>query len=142
MRGIRTATQFWSKGEEAILDFGAKHYAGCKLDTARTAQEDVKLRGVSVRATGNEPRWTLDIEKGRWLRFVGDYGGSSAYLPAQTTTIDGDKTIYRAKSVAHDLHVVVERTGCADSMSGKNFDAKVTVTADGKVYRGCGQAVE
>jgi putative lipoprotein len=134
--------QFWNKGNEVALDLGARHYTSCKLDVARSPQEDAKLRSVSLRAKGSEPNWTLDIDKGRWLRFVGDAAGASAYLPAQTSTIEGIKTVYRAKSTAHEMLVIVERSKCSDAAGGKNTDAKVTVTVDGREYRGCGQAVE
>jgi putative lipoprotein len=135
-------TQFWSKGNEATLDVGKRHYAACKFDAARVAQEDATLRGVTLHASGSAPGWTLDIEKGRWLRFIGDTPGSSTYLPAQTSAIEGAKTIYGAKSTAHELNVVIERTSCTDTLSGKNFDAKATVTLDGRVREGCAQAVE
>lgn len=134
--------QFWNKGNDVALDVGARHYPSCKLDTVRSPQEDAKLRSVSLRAKGGEPNWSLEIDKGRWLRFVGDAAGESAYLPAHASTIKGTRTEYRAKSTTHEMLVVVERATCTDAASRKNADAKVTVTVDGREYRGCGQAVE
>jgi putative lipoprotein len=46
---------------------------------------------------------------------------------------------YHAVSEANDLKVVIVPVSCADSMSGRPFPATVTVTLNGKAYRGCGE---
>lgn len=39
------------------------------------------------------------------------------------------------------IMVQIEGTACRDSMSGERFESTVTVTLNGKSYRGCGHAL-
>jgi putative lipoprotein len=134
-------TEFWNKGDEAMLTVGAKRHLNCKVDPARSAEDDARLRAVRFRATGNEPGWQLEIEQSRWIRFVGDYGSTMVYMPAPAPVFEDGRTTYRAQSQEHDLAVIIEQSACADDMSGERFAARVTVWLDGRKFRGCGRAV-
>ena len=48
-----------SKGEEASLDVGGRHYRDCRLNRARAPWEEARRRGVDFRAVGQEPGWYL-----------------------------------------------------------------------------------
>ncbi|MGH8808457.1 MAG: MliC family protein [Noviherbaspirillum sp.] len=130
---------FWSKGEEALLEAGAQRHPQCRIDAERSAQEeDARLRKISLRATGNEPGWTMEVVEDRRINFVGNYGATTVDIQVPPPSRVGPRTMYRAQTAKHNIHVIVERTGCQDTMSGRNFDAKVLVRLDDREYRGCG----
>jgi len=79
---------FWSKGDEASLEVGDRKWSGCRLAPHRAPWEDARLRGVTFRAVGNEPGWNLEIEPGRRLLFVGDYGSTSVSTPVPEPVVD------------------------------------------------------
>ena len=98
-------------------------------------------RDRDFRAIGQEPGWQLELRKGSEIRFTYDYGKGTAVTPAPKPQVDssnGTRT-YHAKTEANELEVVIVPVACADSMSGREFSATVTVTLNGKSYRGCGE---
>ena len=98
-------------------------------------------RDRDFRGVGQEPGWQLELRKGSEIRFTYDYGKGTAVTPAPRPSVDpgnGTQT-YHAVSEANDLKVVIVPVSCADSMSGRPFPATVTVTLNGRAYRGCGE---
>lgn len=133
---------YWNKGREAMLEVDGRRYEKCRLDPARSVWEDARQRGIEFRALGNEPGWHLEIEKGRRIVFVTDYGKTKTYTPVPQPTVSGGRATYRIRTEAHDLTVLIERRICRDTMSGEAFEAFVMVRLDGREYRGCGQALQ
>jgi putative lipoprotein len=79
-RGVVT---FWAKGQqEALLDLEEATYKGCRRTEELTPWDQARQRGVDFRATGNGPGWQFDIERGRRITFVGDYGRKRVIVPA------------------------------------------------------------
>lgn len=127
------------EGESArIADAGAGPKS-CRNDRQRAIWEKAKLDGVSFRATGNEPGWTLEMVKGTSLVLVADYGKSRVERPLPEPSVDRDRLVTRWDAG----EVVVEVTGrpCQDSMSGETFESSVVVHWKGKTLHGCGRAL-
>ena len=101
-------------------------------------------RDRDFRAVGQEPFWGLQIEKGKELRFTYALGKRDASTPAPVPKIDraNGTSVYHAVTEANDLRVVVKPTRCLDVMSGRPFEKTVSVTHNGQIYQGCGEAVE
>ena len=133
---------FWQKGEEALLELGSRRYRDCRLNHARAPWEDARRRGVDFRATGNEPAWYLELQQGRHLLFVGNYGSERVLLPAPEAERAGPTRVYHATSEAHDLRLEITDEPCVDSMQGDSFPAQVLVHLDGRTYWGCGRELE
>ncbi|MGZ8412357.1 MAG: COG3650 family protein [Gemmatirosa sp.] len=97
--------------------------------------------GVDFRAVGQEPGWLLDVDEGRSLRYVGDYGETRLTTPAPPPEVapDGTRT-WRARTGPRELVVVARPVPCRDGMSGAPFTHTVTVQVDGRELQGCGQA--
>ncbi len=98
-------------------------------------------RDRDFRAMGQEPGWQLEIKKGAEIRFTYDYGKGTAVTPAPAAQMDpasGTRN-YHAVTEANDLRVVIVPVACADSMSGRPFKATVSVTLNGRTFRGCGE---
>jgi putative lipoprotein len=134
---------FWSKGEEALLETGENSHRNCRNNRRKAIWEDAKLNGIDFRAVGNEPGWYLEIKRGDIIVFVGDYGQSRYQFatPAPFSDQQARKTTYRVDDGGHDLMIVIEGRSCGDTMSDETFESTVTVTLDGKKYRGCGRAL-
>ncbi|MEM1154445.1 MAG: MliC family protein [Pseudomonadota bacterium] len=135
-------TEFWSKGNEAMLTVGAEQYFNCVLRPERVPWEDARRRGVSFRATGNEPGWYLEIQVDKHLLFVGDYGMQRVATPYPGVTEDGDTRRYLATTESNRLEIEITDEACIDSMSGEEFPFQVTVTVNTDVYHGCGRDLE
>lgn len=133
---------YWNKGREAMLEVDGRRYERCRLDPARSVREDAKQRGIEFRATGNEPGWHLEIEQGRRIAFITDYGKTTVYAPLPQPTVAEGRATYQARTQTHELTVSIERRECRDTMSGEAFEAFVTVRLDAREYRGCGQALQ
>lgn len=98
-------------------------------------------RDRDFRAVGQEPGWQLEVRKGSEMRLTYDYGKGTAVTPAPRTEVDaqtGTRTLH-ARTEASDLRVEIVPVACSDAMSGKPFAATVTVTLNGRVFRGCGE---
>jgi len=134
---------FWSKGEEALLEFDQGNRFNCRNNVARAVWEAAKLDGVDFRAVGNEPGWELRISNGDQIAFVTDYGGTHYEFTAPNPQTDQEarKTQYRIISDSHEMEVILDGRSCQDTMSDETFETTVTVRLDGTEYRGCGKAL-
>ncbi len=133
---------FWSKGDEAMLQLGDVEHQDCQLRPERGPWADARRRGVDFRAVGNEPGWHLEIQRGRQLLYVGDYGEQRVTMPDPGVQVVGENRSYRARTEAGELAVEIFATPCFDSMSGEAFAAAVTVTLNGRQLHGCGRDLE
>ena len=145
--GAKYATDgalFWSKGDQVTLELEGKSYRGCARSPARTPWEDARLRGVSFRAVGNEPGWSLELQPRERIAFSTDYGKTRVATPVPEPRIESQpaRATYQARSEAHELTLVIEPGPCRDSMSGETFEMQATVVLDGRVHRGCGRPLE
>jgi len=99
------------------------------------------VRDRDFRAVGQEPGWQLEVRKGSEMRFTYDHGKGTAVTPAPRTQIDaqtGTRTLH-ARTEASDLKVEIVPVACSDATSGRPFAATVTVTLNGRSFRGCGE---
>ena len=126
----------WSALGARILEIDADHalapWDGVFFQLARDRD---------FRAIGQEPGWQLEIHKGAEMRFVYDYGRSTAVMPAaksQLNSSTGTRT-YHSVAEGNDLRVEIVPVRCTDAMSGREFQATVSVTLNERSFRGCGE---
>lgn len=131
----------WTRGDEALLVVDDRRFEACRRDAAASVWEDARRRGVTFRAVGQEPGWTLEIGRGGRLRFA-PMEGDAVEHPRPEVALDGRSTVYRVPSPDGSAFVVTVAPGrCLDAMSGEAFEAAVTVEVGGQVLRGCGRAL-
>lgn len=140
------ATQFWSKGEEAMLDWDGKHYNSCRNNRMRAIWEHAKLNGVDFRAVGNEPGWVLELRDNNGIgsiNFTTYYGNTGYFFPSieRKTERSARRTIYHAESGEQQIKVVLEGFHCNDSMADISYETTVTVFVDDREFWGCGRAL-
>lgn len=134
--------QFWSKGEEAMLEIDGVRYSDCHLNHARAPWEDARRRGVEFRAVGNEPGWHLEVRGEQNLLFVGDYGSKRLLFEKLDTSEVEGMLHYRAEQSGNSIHVIVSETFCTDTMKGEEFPYTVVVQLNGEQHTGCGRALD
>lgn len=130
---------FWTRGETALLEIDGQRYEECRSNAAKAPWADAAYRGVDFRALGNEPGWLLEVDEGRDIRLVTDYGERSLYLPAPAPRFEGGIVRYSVTTKAHEVQLDIEPRVCQDSMSGAVFEARVRLQLDGQEYLGCGR---
>jgi putative lipoprotein len=130
---------FWTQGDTAMLEIDGRRYEECRSNAAKAPWADAAYRGVDFRALGNEPGWLLEVDEGKDIRLVTDYGERSLYLPAPAPRFEGGVVRYSIQTKAHEVQLDIEPKGCQDSMSGAAFEAQVRLQLDGQEYFGCGR---
>jgi len=98
-------------------------------------------RDRDFRASGHQPPWLLELRKGVEMRFTYDDGKGTAITPAPRLQVDtktGTQT-FHAKTEASDLRLEIVPVRCEDAGSGKSWSTTVTVTLNGRSFRGCGE---
>ena len=133
---------FWLKGEEGILVRGEQQYRDCRQLPREAPWADARRRGVNFRAVGNEPGWHLEIQPGRGILFVGNYGELRVSTPDPGEIIQDRVRVYHAVTEAYDLRVEIVDELCLDTMQDEQYPAQVSVMLDGRLYRGCGRALD
>ena len=131
--------EFWNRGETATLKVDGENRTGCTGQLVPTAWDEARLLGVDYRAVGYDPIWSLEIDEGKYLRFIIE-GTSAVYFPVPQPTGDANRRVYRAVTES-DLEAVIEEKPCKDPSSQDPFPHTVTVTYGGIPYPGCGRPV-
>lgn len=131
---------FWSEGLKAMLETPESSHEGCQGQPVSSPWEVSRLLGFEFRGVGQEPGWTIEIDTGQMIRLVLDYGEKRYYLPAPEPVRrpNGD-LFYDIRTEAVSATVLIAEKTCQDAMSGEESTHTVTVTIDGKEYRGCGR---
>lgn len=131
---------FWNKGHMALLGGTDGAMVSCRGTPAKSAWEDAALRGVSLRAFGQEPGWLLEIVEGDWMRLQYDYGQEFLFSEHPQRVQRGPRQlIYCAQEHQAGLRVKVEEDPCTDVMSGEKMPLRVTVRFGDRVLSGCGR---
>ena len=132
----------WTKGDELSLDSASGRSVRCSLNRRASRLETSKLAGFDLWAIGNEPGWTLEIGA-PGIVWTTDYGSTTHRAELPRPTIEGAerRTTYATEIAGEALTIVLEGRDCQDDMSGEAFPTRVTIEFEGRILRGCGQAL-
>ncbi|MFZ5757280.1 MAG: MliC family protein [Pseudomonadota bacterium] len=136
-------TTVWSKGETATLQQNDTATDECQGTEVSSVWEAARLRGVTMRAVGNEPAWLLEVTPGQELVFAWDYGAQRISGKAPDATRDDTKktSTWLAKTSSGQLRAEITDGTCSDGMSEESYPASATVTFNGKVWKGCARTL-
>lgn len=121
-------------GQITVTDLnfvGAIGSAGCGLE----------LEQVSIRASGTEPFWLIEIDAGTINFSAPDHG--TLTFPSTEPARAGTQTTYSATlpgNEPHTLTLTLSRGACRDSMSGAWNRWTAAADLDGTAYTGCARA--
>ncbi len=101
---------------------------------------DMLLQGVDFLASGNEPFWSLQIDRKKGMKFR-IVSGDSINTPAVPAVRlqDVAASSYHAVTEKGNLTVIVYDQVCINDMSGHKLPKKVEITYNTKRYSGCGR---
>jgi putative lipoprotein len=133
--------EFRKRGETASLTVGSERHTDCTGQLARTPWDVARMLGVDYRAVGREPAWSIEMENGKYMRFVIE-GASALHMPVPEPTGDAARRVYRAPGDSSVLEVIVEDKACREPTVPDPLPHTVTVVYHGIPYRGCGTAIE
>ena len=137
-------------GENVTLEIGEQHYQHCKNDRYAAIWEHAKLTGVQFRALGNEPGWILELGENNRAVLSANYHQVVVEAPMQDpeNNQSGRHSRYQlttfpaAKDEAGTaLQIDIWAETCLDSMSGEQFETRVTVKMAGAEWQGCGKSL-
>ena len=94
--------------------------------------------GVDFDALGNEPFWSLEIDKQKSISFKLADWKKPITVPAEKPVIVKDSTIYTLKSDTTKWTITIFPEFCNDGMSDYLYQYKVNVNYNGVKYKGCG----
>lgn len=128
--------EFWTKAAAATLTLEGEPPRECVQARQPSPWNTALLRGVAFRAVGNEPGWYVEVDRGASpaLRATLDYGERTLALARITPRNGGFEGASGGDAVVLDI----ERTACADGMSGQRFEATATLRVGSRTYEGCG----
>jgi uncharacterized membrane protein len=125
-------------------------FAGCGEDppplpddvpTGEPAMErEEAYRGVALVASGWEPGWRMEIERGGSLTLTPVFGMDAIVMPAPEPDVDSASgvTTYGAEVDALEMEVHVLPEECQDARSLELFEVTVHVRLNGRELAGCG----
>ena len=125
-------------GQGFAADYPNRLYvSGVRRAERESAGCDLDLSQLRFRAFGNEPFWSLSVERDtlRWST----PGQSRSYVAPTMTVIDGG---YRYRAQADDgsaqtLELKLQARLCADSMADNRYSYRAEVVLEAVVYSGC-----
>ena len=128
------------EGEHAELTVGKKHYQ-CKNDGIAAKFEKAKFEGVSFRALGNEPYWTLEFISDKEAVLTTNLGQNKTHFGVKERFEGKNFTDYKMLSKHNTLFVRIENRRCFDTMVDRSYESTVYLNFDTHELRGCGMAL-
>lgn len=138
----RASMAYWSKGDEARLEWGGTSYT-CNNLPREKSWKAAALRGVDFRALGQEPGWYLEIRENRQLTYIGQYGQDTLQIPDPPPVPQHEEIHYTRHHQGRTLSLKAVKDTCT-SMSGLTHPYSITLRVSGKQgkgkpYEGCGR---
>jgi putative lipoprotein len=132
---------FWNKGDRALLEIEGKTY-NCQHNSLRDPRATGGQKPVDFRATGNEPGWLLEIVDEDSIRILTNYANNRAVAPTPSPQSVEEAKIYEVKTESHRIRIIIQQESCIDTMSGEQFESKVTMHLDDETFTGCGRRLD
>jgi heat shock protein HslJ/uncharacterized lipoprotein YbaY len=124
-------TWFWNRGDGALVSLAGVELPECRMS--------FPIDGTPYRAGGNEPFWSVTVERGEML--LTRLGMEDLTLPViESSLTDTGAILVIAADPARALRAVLERRAdiCRDSMTGMPHPETVALSMGDHTLGGCG----
>lgn len=131
---------FWTKGNAAMFTLQGEDKRDCTRTQLPSPWDEIRARGVALRAMGNEPGWFVEVDRGAAprLRAELDYGERKIDIANVQPLAPGDVTGFRGTADdSTPLELRIRRERCHDDMSGHPYPASAELVVGDRSYRGC-----
>lgn len=144
-RYVKDDLSFWNKGDKALVESDNGRLE-CHEDVHRRTLTRADHPDSIFHAVGNEPGWTLDLDRrAARLHLVTEYGEKARTLSYQLLGLDNGeqaRVTLRAHDNGEPITVRLRARACFDAMSGKPYPVRVRIETPERVLQGCGQGIE
>jgi len=131
---------FWSKAsDQALLELDGGRRSQCRPSEQASVWGEARRRGVSLRATGHEPGWYLEVRQGLSdpaLRLVTGYGAEHIQYDRLETLPAPGKSWHSADG---QVSITVTEAACTDAATGQRFPLSVSIDFADRSLTGCGR---
>ena len=124
----KTATDFWSKGERALVTVRGRQLPECRA---------LREPALPFTARGQEPGWMITIDADTIL-LDANFGALQLRLPKPEPLKTAEGLLYRTASQGRRLAVAIRPEICADAATGMPHPYRVRYDLDGTGHAGCG----
>lgn len=131
--------------ENTITGDIASHFILHKVNTTENTEGDysaLKERKIDFFATGNEPFWSLEYTVNKSIKFTLLGENKPIILQSLFITYKDGITIIKDRTKKSTLEVYIYDFPCVNDMSGQISSYYVEVKEKGKIYKGCGSAIQ
>jgi len=121
-----------------VVDTGAYKLKKLPLASGSSGLDKIRAKGVDFLGRGNEPFWSVEIDKGKSMKFRLADWETPIVAPLESFSETVDSTIYNLHTNQKNWSVTIYPHFCSDGMSPLLYQYKVKVFYNGIVYNGCG----
>ena len=148
-KGTVRASYLWEENKLIQLDIEGNRIAGnlgdkymltktASNNTENAAWNEKKKAGVDFIGIGNEPFWSLEIDKGKSVSFNTPNMKQPVNIGYAEPVVKDGVTEYHMEMEGSKMDISLFPQFCSDGMSDNLYEYKVVLKYNGKKYNGCG----
>src|SRR5688572_20487212 len=107
-------------------------------NTENAAWNAKKNAGVDFIGLGNEPFWSIEIDKGKSVSFNTPNMKQPVTIPYADPVVKDGISEYHVETEGTKMDISLFPQFCSDGMSDNLYEYKVVLKYNGKKYNGCG----
>lgn len=130
--------QLDSEGNRISGNLGNKYVLNRQEMADKKRLKEKADAGIDFIGHGNEPFWSLEIDKGNKIIFNNPDMKKPISTPYGEPIISNGIREYHIQTEATKLDITISPQFCSDGMSDFLYDYKVSLKYKGKDYSGCG----
>jgi len=123
-----------------IADSLSRQYVLFKKNTTpeNVSWKKRRSEGVEIIGTGNEPFWSVEIDKDKFILFKSAGASRPVIVPIEKPVVAKDSIVYAIPTDAGNLLRVSIAPGfCNDGLSDHVYEYRMSVAYKGQTYKGC-----
>ena len=98
-----------------------------------------KADGIDIIGTGNEPFWSIEIDREKLILFKYSVSQKPVIVPIEMPLITRDSTVYMVHTESGEsLRISILSKFCNDGVSDHVYEYQMIVGYKGQQYKGCG----
>jgi uncharacterized membrane protein len=126
------------EGNRISGNLGDKYVLNKQEIADKTRLKEKADAGIDFIGHGNEPFWSVEIDKGNKITFSSPNLKEPVSVPYAESVLTNNIREYHIQSEATKLDITISPQFCSDGMSDFLYEYKVTVKYNNKDFSGCG----
>lgn len=126
------------EGNRISGNLGDKYVLNKQEMADKTRLKEKADAGIDFIGHGNEPFWSVEIDKGNKIIFSSPNLKQPVSVPYAEPVVSNNVREYHIQTEATKLDIIISPQFCSDGMSDFLYEYKVSVKYNGKDFSGCG----